>query len=1564
MALTRLKNVFTSKTGRCLYVNSDDFDASDSFDNRGNSPNRPFKSIQRALIEAARFSYKSGQFNDTFEAFSIVLYPGDYFIDNRPGLNTTGQAFIPSDIADLSASSDMSLIDDSGNVNPNNILYKFNSIEGGVIVPRGTSIVGMDLRKTKLRPLYVPDPTSGSIADSAIFRVTGGCYFWQFSFFDGLTQGVYKDPAQPSASSPPTFSHHKLTCFEYADGKNIQSTVNDTAGLALTTSDLGLYYQKVAKAWQDIPDSTSVFTADELQARVEENRIVGPNTAGPKTVSSVVTDFASTNVFTTTAEVTTTDDHGFSVGTPVLVEGVTGTDASRFNGSFFISAIPTPTTFRYTIKNPSTGAPSGNPTASGATVKVEVDNVDSSSPYIFNCSLRSTWGMQGMHADGSKATGFKSMVVAQFTGVSLQKDDNAFIKWDGSAYIAGSHTDGDSIYKSDYRNFHVKCSNDSVIQAVSVFAVGFADHFVAESGGDQSITNSNSNFGSCALRAKGFKGVPFTQDKAGTITHIIPPKKLARTYSTVSGTTFTLTFNSKTVSATNNTHGIQVGNYVRFGAIDHQEAYLVSAVNGSNGELTLNRGYRNLASAVSGAGQTAYKGTISEIPVGYIALDVQKTQANANSGASSVNPAWAATTAKSIGDSVVANGNTYLCTVAGSTGSTAPSHTSGVAADGTVTWAYTGAVDTRLYLYGYTSIATKPPYKLQGFSIGARKQDVLYVSLIEGSVQQTYAALISPDGTTSPADSKYTDITVLGYTPGDTNHPLQYDSYHQNWYLRVTAATSGDASVNGTTGYVGIHHHLSTELFYENSLFTGSSYTQRIADNRSSRDRTYRVRYTVDEQSALSREPINGYVIQVRNATATTLYSNVYYIYDIETAQELKKSQQPGIYYMTVIKGSISPTNGNLTSFSFSQNINNLYPVLDKDNPTEDPNEATSVASNTIVGLVETTNGSAVEDLSLSITKEAIGDYIIESRNQYTNASTSDSAVDGFITLEAREGEANEVDKDLRMIKVNNNNPLGTATELRRPSILRSGNHTFEYVGFGPGNYSTGLPSVQNRVLTDAETLLAQSQKEDGGIAFYSGLNSNGDLFIGNTRISAVTGDEVSLDTPSLSIVGETANLRPVFDEIIIRDRIQVDNTTLRSLFKGAVDVNEDIVVTKGLEAADITIKGNSTNNQANKKFDVVQTSSGTPPTSGSNAPTNAGDIALKGQITDGESLGYYWTGAAWSKFGLTDTGNLKITGGSASGNTWNDATGDLQLKNGLGLDIQSTGTLNVASGNSTLGGNLTVTGTSEFNGTVDVDANFAVRSGTTDKFTVASSTGNVQTDGNLQVDGNTTIGSDANDTVTFNARVDQDLDPTGNGAKDLGQSDRKWKDLYLSGTATATTFSGNVSAGSGTSTFNNVTVNGTLSATLTGSISGNAGSATQLETARNIGGVSFNGTANIDLPGVNTGGNQNTSGTAAKATDININETANNQNYQVTFSEAGAVTSQSGNHYRQLIDNDNGHFLYNPSTYSLSGLNQITASNLQASTFGNDQQNAYGARTVSTGNPNGGSNGDIWYKY
>lgn len=56
---------------------------------------------------------------------------------------------------------------------------------------------------------------------------------------------------------------------------------------------------------------------------------------------------------------------------------------------------------------------------------------------------------------------------------------------------------------------------------------------------------------------------------------------------------------------------------------------------------------------------------------------------------------------------------------------------------------------------------------------------------------------------------------------------------------------------------------------------------------------------------------------------------------------------------------------------------------------------------------------------------------------------------------------------------------------------------------------------------------------------------------------------------------------------------------------------------------------------------------------------------------------------------------------------------------------------------------------------------------------------------------------------------------------------------------------------------------------TVTAALSGNASTATALETARNIGGVSFDGTSSINLPGVNATGNQDTSGNAATATAL-----------------------------------------------------------------------------------------------
>ena len=79
-------------------------------------------------------------------------------------------------------------------------------------------------------------------------------------------------------------------------------------------------------------------------------------------------------------------------------------------------------------------------------------------------------------------------------------------------------------------------------------------------------------------------------------------------------------------------------------------------------------------------------------------------------------------------------------------------------------------------------------------------------------------------------------------------------------------------------------------------------------------------------------------------------------------------------------------------------------------------------------------------------------------------------------------------------------------------------------------------------------------------------------------------------------------------------------------------------------------------------------------------------------------------------------------------------------------------------------------------------------------------------------------------------------------------------------------TMSGALNMGSQNIT-NGGTITGTFVGDITGDVTGNADTATTLETARTIGGVSFNGSANINLPGVNASGTQDTSGNAATAT-------------------------------------------------------------------------------------------------
>ena len=482
MPLSRLENFLKNTKGNILYVSPNDIDSTDAQENRGNSLTRPFKTIQRALLESARFSYQVGLNNDLFSKTTILLYPGDHVVDNRPGWvpydNGAGQIrYYTRDgnsnqtLAPLTSTSNLNLEDSE------NDLYKLNSIHGGVILPRGTSLVGLDLRKTKIRPKYVPDPENDNIERSAIFRVTATAYIWQFTIFDADPNGnCYKNYLNDLFV--PNFSHHKLTCFEYADGVNNVSINDSFLTLDSTYTDLGMYYQKVGDFY-DAPSGRAVepdYPAGgfDFEPKVDEYRIVGPS-GGSVAISSIRsgngTLVGADKIITVTLSEPLV---GLDVDTTFAVSDV----SSEYDGQYVVSGITSYTSgtkeFTYQIQD----IPANPiPTITGGTVELAVDTVTSASPYIFNISLRSVFGMCGMHADGSKASGFKSMVVAQFTGIGLQKDNRAFVKYDNGSYVSyldGEKTlykDSSAIFNPAYRNFHVKASNNAVIQVVSVFAI-------------------------------------------------------------------------------------------------------------------------------------------------------------------------------------------------------------------------------------------------------------------------------------------------------------------------------------------------------------------------------------------------------------------------------------------------------------------------------------------------------------------------------------------------------------------------------------------------------------------------------------------------------------------------------------------------------------------------------------------------------------------------------------------------------------------------------------------------------------------------------------------------------------------------------------------------------------------------------------------------------------------------------------------------------------------------------------------------------------------------------------
>ena len=1136
MGLSRLDNFLKNSRGDILYVDPSSIDSTDSIENQGNSLVRPFKTIQRALLEAARFSYQKGQDNDRFSRTTIIVYPGEHLIDNRPGWIPVHDAPVNSNnwLTRSGSSSDalqQFTLDTNFDIDDeNNDLYKMNSVYGGVIIPRGTSIVGMDLRKTKIRPKFVPDPVDNRITQTCLFRVTGTCYFYQFTFFDADPNAkVFKDYG--TSDFVPNFSHHKLTCFEYADGVNPVKFNDVYLNYNTTRTDLDMYYEKIGLVYgpssgrdisPDFPD-----TAIDIQTKIDEYRIVGSKGENIG-ISSIKSGDGVTSSNIITVDLVE-ELGGLDVDTPIRIEGV---PTGGYNGSFVINAVESTTRITYEVSTPPAN-PLPALVAGSATLNIVVDSVTSASPYIFNCSLRSVYGMCGLHADGSKATGFKSMVVAQFTGIGLQKDDNAFViynptsgVYEDSTAVENLHTNTSAVYKPTFENFHIKGSNDAFLQLVSVFAIGYANHFVCETGGDMSITNSNSNFGAKALVCSGFRANAFPRDDTGLITHILPPEK-------VNVPDVNIEYEAIDVAKT-----IGVGNSTRL--------YLYNRTNENTPPTSVFQGYRvgakkddKLKVILNINGQPQTKEAVIVMP---------ETQ---GTGIGNTSYEVSSTKVSTVGRTVIGinsiTSNIFTLTEPHQFESGESIRV--LSDDGELP---DGLDHNRLY-YAITA--------------GINSDQVKLAQTLNDTISAS-AVVVNSKGGILQIQSRVSDKKS-----GDIAHPVQYDSTNLQWYITVSSEqnTIYDSIVGLGTAALGA---ASPKTFFS-----------RTPDNRSLEDRIYKVRYVVPRDSAvLGRPPEDSFVLQessqtvgltnnevskyksvqpvvlsnsselrnprfisgtewdgivglatffteaphelsvgskvkivnvVSSANTTgiantgfngifsvtarptrksftvgmttnpgtfendldqrtvdlpryerTEFANTLFVYKKEEIQDYVADAKDGVYHLTLIDASSQPVVTPFENLRYTQPIKNLYPQLDRDNVNSDPDQTRTFALPTPLGLTE------VNDPQKSLTKEVINKNIRDFKLGVDIVEIqSSSGLSHTITTQGDHG-LNQITKvGITSVGLNYGDGSGSIQTLYNAQLVG-------FAGSTTGKYATA------NVQIDANGSISAIKIVDGGSSF------------------------------------------------------------------------------------------------------------------------------------------------------------------------------------------------------------------------------------------------------------------------------------------------------------------------------------------------------------------------------------------------------------------------------------------------------------------------------------------------
>ena len=189
------------------------------------------------------------------------------------------------------------------------------------------------------------------------------------------------------------------------------------------------------------------------------------------------------------------------------------------------------------------------------------------------------------------------------------------------------------------------------------------------------------------------------------------------------------------------------------------------------------------------------------------------------------------------------------------------------------------------------------------------------------------------------------------------------------------------------------------------------------------------------------------------------------------------------------------------------------------------------------------------------------------------------------------------------------------------------------------------------RSLTEREEFLVQSQERSCGQVVYTGMNNEGDFFIGNKRVSSATGQEKTFDAPVPTVTGEDpSRLSVVFDEVVIKERLKVEGGTSRTIlsqFDGPVAFSQDV-------RFDAVTSFSKTINLTN---DTQSTS------------TTTGSLIVSGGVGIAKSvfIGGNLTVSGSFNGGAVEFGNIKIA--QTTANTIDTKTGNLVL-NAAGGEI------------------------------------------------------------------------------------------------------------------------------------------------------------------------------------------------------------------------------------------------------------------------------------------------------